>query len=305
MLLAKPQRILVKPSFPWPWKSGWNRSTASRWLPTMRRNICAVCVISVLQIRFVLHDRFTPQLVRWIFTQMHAVDTDLMSTFLTFETLVAICSHSPDATTEAWSFVASVKPSVSRTCSTSTMKLSGYPNDNAEILAFPFSLPCLLAKCNKTRMTFCSFRRSHLAPNVSQSNEQLLHFFSRELTRLHSREITLTRKDCQAIRRLLRTRSISPNESESAGSGVEPDVTYSGEAGGPEPAFVETDGSVEWKCYVKLVSDHTLTLTLIPASYGQLRKIAEVLDLEEIEGPSQNTPQVRLVIFLYFHRYEK
>lgn len=66
----------------------------------------------------------------------------------------------------------------------------------------------------------------------------------------------------------------------------EGDYVDSGENSGPDPESLLTVASPDWRCFVKLISDQTLIITLIPASYGQLRKITEALEIEDIEGPS-------------------
>ncbi|XP_055346842.1 KICSTOR complex protein SZT2-like isoform X2 [Paramacrobiotus metropolitanus] len=214
--------------------------------------------------------------------KMHDVDKDLLSTFLTFEMLASLCGLPANESRKPWTYPRSSRFPKLNSDKQATVTI----RDNAEMLAFPFDMPSLLAKCSRTRMTFCSFRSSFCTTNVAESNDYLFHYFSTELRKLHTREVELSEHDCHGILRLLGDGGgQSVRNSESAESYTEANDNDSGE-NFPVEAEVLARPSCDWRCFVKVISDHSLVITLVPVSYVHLKRITQALDMEEIEGPN-------------------
>ncbi|GAV02768.1 hypothetical protein RvY_13293-2 [Ramazzottius varieornatus] len=218
--------------------------------------------------------------------KMHELDSDLLSTFLTFEILFALCS--PASCRRPWSYN---NPSFSRSVSRDPAKHRTDLEDNADMLNFPFDVARLITKCHRTRMLFPSFRQSDQAKDVTASNAFLFRFFTSEIKRLHAREISLTPSECERIFEVLKE-GLTSTQLESLTGSVVGENETDGEAG--RQANQAYSHIPEWRLFVKRISEVLLVLTLIPSSYSALQKITQVLDIDLIDTDVTQTQAVNL-----------
>ncbi|OQV19058.1 Protein SZT2 [Hypsibius exemplaris] len=221
--------------------------------------------------------------------RIHEVDVDLLSSFLTFETLFSICKRDEKSriSRRPWqnaiagpslmtSSVIAVHPTVPIPSSTF--------DENADILDFPFDIPRLISKCQRTRMLFCSFRQSRLAKNVDESNEILFRYFLASVRRLHAREVQLTKEDCAALMKVLHDGDggpVSQVASLTSSSTFEEEMPPLARQ---IPSGFNAATTVEWKAFVQKLADNMLFVTFIPASYAHLRHVNLALDLPDVEA---------------------
>ena len=110
------------------------------------------------------------------FGQMHEVDEELLSTFLTFELLFGICgSDKGNSSRRVWQFAPVAEPAmISSVIAAGSSQRAANPmsfDENAEIHDFPFDFARFIAKCQRTRYVVTSYMHSWTCVRIAWFNQ--------------------------------------------------------------------------------------------------------------------------------------
>ncbi|GFT28929.1 KICSTOR complex protein SZT2 [Nephila pilipes] len=238
---------------------------------------------------------------------LHQKDLEVIRVLTTFEHLCCVCQKSPASQSiPIQSYVEGNGQTQHTLPFTSLPNISVLPKSeqidqtNAVIVPYAFSLMSLLPKCPQTEMMFSSLHEvQQNRKDEIGGNALFFDFFMENLKHFHDQEITLTSTDCTVylFQILHRIHSATSNSSVSF---PHPKFTISdlfilknssfdlskcelcaelNAASKPGNFILETlsnhikDCIPKWRCFVKSCASSHVILTLIPASYEDLKKL--------------------------------
>ncbi|CAL1272334.1 unnamed protein product [Larinioides sclopetarius] len=239
---------------------------------------------------------------------IHQKDMEVLKVLTTFEHLCSVCQKSSKLIGESTPVKSSSVQGGRLQCSLSSQPLPNttvltkneqIDQTNTIIVPYAFSLMRLLPRCPQTQMIFSTLHEAQVSPNDGESSGNILFFdFLMENFRyFHDQEISLTLEDCEIFLYQILHRK-GKTTSESSIPFAHPEFIFSEQLLQKNSLVNLSDCDLccaavnkrlninkqclpnnwkdcipRWRCFIKGCSSSHIIITLVPATYDDLKKL--------------------------------